>query len=69
MAHAHVFEYFVNTEFNEEGESVLQQFMRTRVEQSADSYACHYLKALSESELAIWEVVGLNQGNTHRYGV
>lgn len=62
MAHAHVFEYFVNTEFNEEGESVLQQFMRTRVEQSADSYACHYLKALSESELAIWEVIGLKPG-------
>lgn len=57
MAHSHVFEHFITTETNESGESVLQAFMRTRVQQDQQSYACQYLEALSQSELALWEVV------------
>lgn len=64
MAHAHVFEHFVTTETNEDGESVLQEFMRTRVQQENASFACQYLKALSESELALWEIVSVQSGTS-----
>lgn len=64
MAHAHVFEHFVTTETNEGDESVLSEFMRTRVEQDENSFACQYLKALSKSELAIWEVLNFKAGKT-----
>jgi len=58
MVHSHVFEHFVTTETNEDGETVLQEFMRTRVQQEEKSFACQYLEAFSHSELALWEVVG-----------
>lgn len=58
MAHSHVFEHFVTTETNESGESVLQEFMRARVQQEEKSFACQYLEALSQSKLGLWEVVG-----------
>lgn len=58
MAHSHVFEHFVTTETNEEGESVIQEFMRARLQQDEKSFACQYLEALSQSQLALWEVVG-----------
>lgn len=58
MLHSHVFEHFVTTETNEDGETVLQEFMRTRVQQEEKSFACQYLEAFSHSELALWEVVG-----------
>lgn len=58
MAHSHVFEHFVTTETNEDGESVLQEFMRARVQQEEKSFACQYLEALSQSRLGLWEVVG-----------
>lgn len=57
MAHSHVFEHFVTTETNEDGESVLQEFIRTRVQEDK-SFACQYLDAFAHSELALWEVVG-----------
>ncbi|MBU0656122.1 MAG: hypothetical protein KJ914_13460 [Gammaproteobacteria bacterium] len=71
MAHAHVFEHFVTTETNEGGESVLKEFMRTRVQEDKASFACQYLHALSESKLALWEVVGVKAGeyaNVKRMG-
>ncbi len=58
MAHSHVFEHFITTETNEDGESVLQEFIRARVQQDEKSFACQYLDALLRSELALWEVVG-----------
>ncbi len=57
MAHSHVFEHFVTTETNEDGESVLQAFIRSRVQEDK-SFACQYLDAFAHSELALWEVVG-----------
>lgn len=62
MAHAHVFEHFVTTETNEDGESVLKEFIRTRVQEDKSSFACQYLHALSESELALWEVTDVKSG-------
>lgn len=62
MAHAHVFEHFINTETNEDGETVLQEFIRTRLQQEQNAFACQYLKALSESKLGLWEVVGFKSG-------
>lgn len=58
MAHSHVFEHFVTTETNEDGESALQEFMRARVQQEEQSFACQYLEALNQSKLGLWEVVG-----------
>lgn len=58
MAHSHVFEHFIATETNEDGESALQEFIRARVQQDEKSFACQYLEALNHSELALWEVVG-----------
>ncbi len=63
MAHSHVFEHFVTTETNQGGESVLQEFVRTRVQED-HSFACQYLHALSSSELALWEVVQARSGQT-----
>jgi hypothetical protein len=57
MAHSHVFEHFITTESNEDDESVLQAFIRSRVQEDQTSFACQYLHALDESELALWEVV------------
>lgn len=62
MAHAHVFEHFVTTETNEDGESVLKEFMRTRVQEDEASFACQYLYALNESKLALWEVTSIQAG-------
>jgi hypothetical protein len=64
MAHAHVFEHFINTETNEDDETVLQAFMRERVQQEEHSFSCQYLKALSEAELNLWEVVSFNAGKS-----
>lgn len=58
MVHSHVFEHFVTTETNEDGETVLQEFIRARVQQEEKSFACQYLEAFAHSELALWEVVG-----------
>lgn len=63
MAHSHVFEHFVTTETNEEGESVLKEFMRTRVQED-QSFACQYMHALSNSRLALWEVVNVKSGKS-----
>lgn len=69
MAHAHVFEHFATTVPNDDGETAVQAFMRTRVEQDG-SYACRYLEALQRSELAIWEVLqsGGKQAQVRRLG-
>lgn len=64
MAHAHVFEHFINTETNEDDETVLRAFMRMRVQQEENSFSCQYLKALSEAELGLWEVVSFNAGKS-----
>jgi hypothetical protein len=64
MAHAHVFEHFINTETNEDDETVLQAFMRERVQQEENSFSCQYLKALSEAELDLWEVVSFDAGKS-----
>ena len=62
MAHAHVFEHFITTETNENDESVLHEFMRTRMEQSGASFTLDYLNALDAAELALWEVTGFKAG-------
>lgn len=64
MAHAHVFEHFINTETNEDDETVLRAFMRMRVQQEENSFSCQYLKALSEAELGLWEVVSFHAGKS-----
>ena len=57
MAHAHVFEHFVTTEENESGETVLQTFLRQQIDPAKLPQGYHYLQALAESALGIWEVV------------
>jgi hypothetical protein len=64
MAHAHVFEHFITTETNEDNESVLSEFIRTRVEQQTGSFACQYLNALNKATLGLWEVINFTAGQS-----
>ena len=64
MAHAHVFEHFITTETNEDDESVLSEFIRTRVEQQTGSFACQYINALNKATLGLWEVMGFTAGKS-----
>lgn len=69
MAHAHVFEHFITTETNESDETVLHEFIRTRIEN--EPFMLAYLNALDASELALWEVVGFKAGqyaDVRRFG-
>ncbi len=70
MAHAHVFEHFITTETNGSDETVLHEFIRSRLEQS-EAFTLDYLNALDTSELALWEVVGFKAGqyaDVRRFG-
>lgn len=62
MAHAHVFEHFITTETNENNENVLSEFIRTRVKQQTDSFACQYMNALNKATLGLWEVISFTAG-------
>lgn len=65
IAHAHVFEHFVNTETNEDGETVIQAFLRHYAQQAqCQPFALQYLTALSKAELALWEVVSFKAGKS-----
>lgn len=62
MAHAHVFEHFITTETNEDGETALQAFLRTELHGETAPYAYRYLQALGNAPLMLWEVVGFQAG-------
>jgi len=62
MAHAHVFEHFVTTETNEDGETVLQAFLRAQLRGESVPYAYSYLQALGNAPLTLWDVVGFKSG-------
>lgn len=64
MAHAHIFEHFITTETNENGETALQAFLRSRVQQDGKSFACQYLNALNVAELGLWEVISFKAGQS-----
>lgn len=65
MAHAHVFEHFVTTETNEDGQSVLQAFIQQYAQrQASHSHGIAYLNALANAPLVLWEVMGVKPGHS-----
>lgn len=65
IAHAHVFEHFVNTETNEDGETVINAFLRQYGQQPQhQAFGLQYVTALSVSKLELWEVVGFKAGKS-----